>query len=54
VYSKLGLKPISHLDKGVVWFIVEYLDSHYISINRKKIEELIRINFLHIKGRYKR
>jgi hypothetical protein len=53
VYSKLSLKPISHLDRGMVWLIAEYLDPHYISINRKQIEELIRINSLHIKGKIK-
>jgi hypothetical protein len=46
MHSQLSLQPISHLNKGMIWFVPQYLDSYYVSIQGKQIEKLILINFL--------
>ena len=43
MYCQLGLETIPHLNKCMIRLVAKKLNPHYVSIKRKKVEQLILI-----------
>lgn len=46
MYSQFSLKPVSHLNEGMIWLVAKYFDSDNVPVKGEQIEKLILINFL--------
>lgn len=46
MHSQFSLKPISHLNEGMIRLVAKHFDSDNVPIKGEQIEKLVLINFL--------